>query len=101
MAKKDRSVKIVGFEEKSGMYEDRPYHNVYFHCTKNFTGEANKGLKVSIIKVKYDVLSECFDKDLSFNELSILIGQDIEFKYDENGSVIDLEPVDTKSEEKK
>ncbi|MGN1322653.1 MAG: hypothetical protein ACI4VT_01405 [Bacilli bacterium] len=98
---KDTSLKIVGFEEKSGVFKENPWHNIYFHCTKNFTGENKKGSEVSIVKVKYDVLTDSFNKALTFAELSNFIDKHVEFMYNKDGSVIYVIPAETKSDEKK
>lgn len=75
-------MRIIGIEEKTGEFNDKPYHNVYFHCAEEFANEKGKGLNVSIAKVKYDILTDIFEKALTTTEIFSLVGNDVEFYYD-------------------
>lgn len=79
--------KIVGIKEQFGEYEDRPYHNIYFHCAEEFDKDKSSGLETSVIKVKYDILTESFGKALNTSEIFSLIGKIIEVYYDKYQSV--------------
>ena len=96
----DRSLEILGFEQKHGEFEGKPWNNIYFHCSREMTGENKAGSEVIVVKVKYDVLSESFGKALTFSELSVFLHKHVEFMYNEKGSVIFVRPVETKSDEK-
>ncbi len=80
-------MKIVGITERIGEFENKPYHNVNFHCAEEFNDEKSKGLKVSIVKVRYDILTKTFDKELTTSEIKSLVGKDVDFLYDKYQNV--------------
>lgn len=94
-------MKIIGIEEKFGEFENKPYHNVYFHCAKEFDNENSKGFNVSKVKVKYDTLTECCGKELTTKEILSLVGQDVKFHYDEYKNVSFVSVYDSDSESAK
>ncbi len=96
-------MKIVGIEEKIGMYEDKPFHNINFHCAEEFDNkDKSDGLKVSIVKVRYNVLTKTFGKELTTAEIKSLVGRDIEeFLYDKYRNVSFVEFVDSTETSKK
>lgn len=75
--------KIVGVEQKSGVYESIQYNNVKCHCTAPFENGKGSGFKVKEFKVKYSVLSEIVGKQLTEKELAALVGKEVSFYYDE------------------
>lgn len=81
------TMKIIGIEERIGEYEDRPYHNVNFHCAEEFASEKSKGLDVSKVKVRYDVLTDTFGKALTTAEILSLVGKYVKFHYDKYKNV--------------
>jgi len=85
-------MKIIGIEERFGEFENKPYHNINFHCAEEFVNEKSKGLNVSKIKVRYDVLTDSFDKALTTTEVLSLVGKDVEFYYDKykNVSIVNV-----------
>lgn len=85
-------MKIVGIEEKLGEFNNKPFHHVYFHCAKEFTNEKSKGLNVSAVRVRYDALTNSFDKALTSAEILSLVGKDVEFYYDQykNVSIVNV-----------
>lgn len=94
-------MKIIGIEEKIGEFDNRPYHNVNFHCAEELNDENSKGLKVSIAKVKYDALTNSFDKALTTAEIKSLVGQDVEFYYDKYKNVTIVNVIESASVDKK
>ena len=96
-------MKIVGIEERIGVYEDNPFHNVNLHCAEEFgNNDKSEGLKVSIVKVKYNVLTKTFGKELTTLEIKSLVGKDVEeFHYDRYGNVSLVEFVDSTETSKK
>lgn len=94
-------MKIIGIEEKIGEYEDRPYHNVNFHCAEEFDNEKSKGLRVSTTKVKYDTLTECFNKALTTAEILSFVGQDVDFYYDKYKNVTIVNLIESTPADKK
>lgn len=85
-------MKIIGIEEKFGEFENKPYHKVHFHCAEEFHNEKSKGLRVEVVKVKYDILTESFDKALTTAEILSLVGQEVDFYYDKfkNVSIVNV-----------
>lgn len=94
-------MKIIGIEETSGEFDNRPYHNVNFHCAEEFNNEKSKGLRVSTTKVKYNVLTESFDKELTTAEILSLVGQDVDFYYDKYKNVTIVNVIESTSTDKK
>ncbi len=96
-------MKIVGIEEKIGMYEDKPFHNVNFHCAEEFkNNDKCEGLMVSKVKVRYDVLTKTFGKELTTSEIKSLVGKDVEeFHYDRYGKVSLVEFINSTETSKK
>ncbi len=93
-------MKIVGIEEKIGVYEDKPFHNVILHCAEEFyNNDKTEGLRVSKVKVRYDVLTKIFGKELTISEIKSLVGKDVEeFLYDRYSNVKSIEfvePIET------
>lgn len=95
-------MKIIGIEERIGVYEEKPFHNVNFHCAEEFNNDKSEGLKVSVVKVRYDVLTKTFGKELTTSEIKSLVGRDIEeFLYDKYRNVSFVEFVDSTETSKK
>ncbi len=95
-------MKIIGIEERIGVYEDKPFHNVNFHCAEEFNNDKSEGLKVSVVKVRYDVLTKTFGKELTTSEIKSLVGKYIEeFLYDRYRNVSYVEFVDSTETSKK
>lgn len=96
-------MKIVGIEEKLGVYEDKPFHNVILHCAEEFyNNDKTEGLRVSQVKVRYDVLTKTFGKELTTSEIKSLVGKDVEeFLYDKYSNVKAIEFVDSTETSKK
>ena len=95
-------MKIMGIEERIGVYEDKPFHNVNFHCAEEFNNDKSEGLKVSVVKVRYDVLTKTFGKELTTSEIKSLVGKDVEeFLYDKYSNVKAIEFVDSTETSKK
>ena len=80
-------MKIIGIEERIGEFENKPYHNVNFHCAEEFENEKSAGVKVSIVKVRYDILTKTFGKELTTSEIKSLVGKDVDFLYDKYKNV--------------
>lgn len=94
-------MKIVGIEERIGEFENKPYHNVNFHCVEELTDEKSEGLKVSKVKVRYDILTKTFDKELTTSEIKSLLGKGVEFFYDKYKNVSFVEFLDSTETNKK
>lgn len=95
-------MKIMGIEERIGVYEDKPFHNVNFHCAEEFNNDKSEGLKVSVVKVRYDVLTKTFGKELTTSEIKSLVGKYIEeFLYDRYRNVSYVEFADSTETSKK
>ena len=95
-------MKIMGIEERIGAYEDKPFHNVNFHCAEEFNNDKSEGLKVSVVKVRYDVLTKTFGKELTTSEIKSLVGKYIEeFLYDRYRNVSYVEFADSTETSKK
>lgn len=94
-------MKIIGIEEKIGEFDNKPYHNVNFHCAEEFNNERSNGLRVSTTKVKYDALTESFDRTLTTSEILSLVGQDVDFYYDKYKNVSIVNIIESKSTDKK
>lgn len=94
-------MKIIGIEEKIGEFDNRPYHNVNFHCAEEFNNEKSNGLRVSTTKVKYDTLTESFDKALTTAEILSLVGQDVDFYYDKYKNVTIVNVIESTLTDKK
>lgn len=94
-------MKIIGIEEKNGVYEGSTFHNVYFHCAKEFDNEKSKGFNVSKVKVKYDILTECSGKELTTSEILSLLNHDVKFHYDEYKNVSFVSVFDSNEASKK
>lgn len=96
-------MKIVGIEEKIGVYEDAPYHNVNLHCAEEFNNnDISEGLRVSIVKVRFKVLTKIFGKELTKLEIKSLVGKDIEeFYYDKYGNINGIDFVESTETSKK
>jgi len=75
-------MKITGVERKQGEYEGTPYNNVIYHGTEPIEKDG-LGLKVKSVKVKYAVLSELFNKQLTEKEIFAFVGKEVVFYYDE------------------
>lgn len=72
-------MKIVGVEERIGVFEKTPYHNVKFHCAEEFKNDdKSKGLKVSVVKIGYKALTKIFGKELTTSEIKSFVGGYIE-----------------------
>lgn len=80
-------MKIIGIEERIGEFENKPYHNVNFHCAEEFENEKSEGVRVSIVKVRYDILTKTFGKELTTSEIKSLVGKDVDFLYDKYKNV--------------
>lgn len=80
-------MKIIGIEERIGEFESKPYHNVNFHCAEEFENEKSEGVRVSIVKVRYDILTKTFGKELTTSEIKSLVGKDVDFLYDKYKNV--------------
>ncbi len=94
-------MKIIGIEERIGEFENKPFHNVNFNCAEEFTSENSKGLNVSKVKVRYDVLTNSFDKALTNAEILSLVGKDVEFYYDKYKNVSVVNIFDSNEKKKK
>lgn len=96
-------MKIIGIEERIGEYESKPFHNVNFHCAEEFNNkDKSEGLKLSVVKVRYDVLTKTFGKELTTSEIKSLVGKYIEeFLYDRYKNVSFVEFVDSTETSKK
>lgn len=94
-------MKIIGIEEKIGEFDNKSYHNVNFHCAEEFNNERSNGLRVSTTKVKYDALTESFDRTLTTSEILSLVGQDVDFYYDKYKNVSIVNIIESKSTDKK
>lgn len=94
-------MKIIGIEETSGEFDNRLYHNVNFHCAEEFKTEKSKGLRVSTTKVKYNALTESFDKELTTAEILSLVGQDVDFYYDKYKNVTIVNVIESAPTDKK
>ena len=80
-------MKIIGIEERIGEFENKPYHNVNFHCAEEFENEKSEGVRVSIVKVRYDILTKTFGKELTTSEIKSLVGKNVEFLNDKYKNV--------------
>ena len=80
-------MKIIGIEERIGEFENKPYHNVNFHCAEEFENEKSEGVRVSIVKVRYDILTKTFGKELTTSEIKSLVGKNVDFLYDKYKNV--------------
>ncbi|MCL2004085.1 MAG: hypothetical protein FWG72_08805 [Oscillospiraceae bacterium] len=80
-------MKIIGIEEKEGVYEGTAYHNIHFHGTEPFSNDKSAGLKTKEIKVKHKILSENFGKALTTKEILTFVGKEVAFYYDEYKNV--------------
>lgn len=80
-------MKIIGIEERIGEFESKPYHNVNFHCAEEFENEKSEGVRVSIVKVRYDILTKTFGKELTTSEIKSLVGKNVDFLYDKYKNV--------------
>lgn len=94
-------IKILGIEERFGEFENKPYHNVYFHCGEEFKNEKSKGFNVSMVKVRYDTLTKSFEKELTTSEILSLVGKDVEFYYDKYKNVTFANVFDSAQTDKK
>ena len=73
---------IVGVSQREGEYQGVVYNNIIFHCTKPFEQGKGFGVQVKTYKVKRRVFAEIFG-DLTDKELAELIGQGVEFFFNE------------------
>lgn len=96
-------MKIVGTDEKNGVYGDKPFHNVNLHCAEEFINkDKSEGLRVSVVKVRYDILTKIFGKELTTSEIKSLVGKYVEeFLYDRYKNVSFVEFVDSTETSKK
>lgn len=80
-------MKIIGVRDSSGKYEGTDYHNVILFCTEPFQNDKGAGLQAKSFKVKNDILTRIFGRQLTTKEIYGLIGQDANFYYDEYKNV--------------
>lgn len=89
-------MKIIGMAERKGIYEGNDYHNIVFHCVRQFESDNSAGNECKIVKVKASVLEESLGKRLTQKEMFTLVGKSsIEFYYNEFGSVNRVQIGDT------
>ena len=81
---------IVGVQERKGVYEGSPYHNVLFHCTEPFEEDDNSsaevkvtGVRVKVFKVKVKNLDSCFEKPTTIEQTLKLLGSQASFHHDD------------------
>jgi len=86
----DSVEKVVGFEERKGNYEGSDYHNIIVYGT-NPIDDKGVGTKAEIYKVKYAVLSQCFDRPPTLNDLNAYIGRGATFLFDRYKNVARVE----------
>ena len=86
--------KVVGFEERKGTYEGSDYHNIMVYGT-NPIDDKGIGLKAEIFKVKYAVISKCFDNPPTLNDLNRYIGREATFLFDRYKNVARVEFAET------
>lgn len=80
-------MKIVGFENKKGEWQGRPYNNWLIHCLVNDTNCIGK-VRTEIIKFKASYLALFTD----ISNLDKLVGKDIEtVHYDKFGNATSLQ----------
>lgn len=75
-------MKVIGIEERQGVYEGNPYHNFLFHGTKDIEEGKGIGAAVELYKVKANRIIECLGKSVTREEIYGLIGSDLSFGLD-------------------
>jgi hypothetical protein len=82
---------IIGIAERQGTFQERPYHNVMFHCIKPFEDEQASGSECKVVKVKYETLAKVLNKRPTEKEIFALVGKSAEFYYNEFQTVVHVQ----------
>lgn len=83
--------KVIGFEERKGVFEGNDYHNIMVYGTNPLDDGKGVGIKAEIYKVKYPVISKCFDRPPTLNDLNAYIGREATFLFDRYKNVARVE----------
>jgi len=89
----DTVEKVVGFEERAGVYEGSPYHNIMVYGI-NPIDDKGIGTKAEIYKVKYAVFSRSIGRPPTLNDLNAYIGREATFLFDRYRNVARVEFAD-------
>lgn len=80
---------IISIRHSKGNYEGSDYDNIVFQC---FSDEAPKGLltgqPIEDIKVKTDVVIDCFGKSVSSIDWESMLGSELLVTYGKNSKVL-------------
>ncbi len=90
--------KVLGTERKCGSFEDKKgkivdYDNIYLHCSKcnDYSKDESFGIGDAVnsfkIKNSSDVITSVFGSQLTKDDLSALIGQQVNIFFDENKNI--------------
>lgn len=80
-------MKTVGIKHSTGVYEGNHYDNFIFQTEKPFEDGKGIGSEVKSYKVKRSVLNESFGKEVTDRDISSLIGQEVQFFFNEYQAV--------------
>lgn len=82
---------IISVRHSKGTYEGSDYDNIVFQC---FSDDVPKGLLVGQpiedIKVKTDVVIDCFGKSVSSIDWESLLGSELLVTYGKNNRVLSI-----------
>lgn len=101
--------KVLGAERKSGDFEDKKgktidYDNIYLHCSKcnDYSKDESFGIgevvKSFKIKNSPDVIESVFGSQLTKDDLSTFIGQQVNITFDEYKNVDSVIIVESRKE---
>ena len=77
-------MEVIGILSQTGVYNERPYENVVFHCVRQIV-EDGKGVGqfTKAVKVKMSVIRECFGPEMQLPDIFKLLGHKLMFSYNE------------------
>ncbi len=81
-------LKVVGVQEKEGIYQGLPYHNYVLHCTREDVNAF--GVVTEQVKVKSKSIKDVFGCTMTNSDWDLLVGKDIRVFYDKYGQADEI-----------
>jgi len=85
-------LKVIGVQDKEGVYQGVNYHNYILHCTR--ADENAFGVISEQVKVKANSVSDVFGCCMKNADLELLIGKHIRVFYNKYGQVDEIRVLD-------
>lgn len=85
--------KFMGFVEKQGVFQDKPFHSIKLHIIAPGNEAGFQGWRVldpKTTSVKFDRLAFIVGRPMELSELATYVGSEIEIQFDDKQKITEI-----------